>query len=285
MMRNAEEFAPEETDLSFMKTLLLGVLGKKPEVDQIIIKAAPDWPLDKISFTDRNILRIGLYELLFSDKKEVPAKVAINEAIELAKTYGGGKSSKFVNGVLGSIYREMGEPGKDEVSPKKKIIKDIPFEKMPIERLGGAVVYSIHNGEIYLALVHDVFGFWTLSKGRIEAEEDEKSGTIREIKEEIGADIIIEEELGSNEYVASHPEKGKLRKQVKYYLAKAPYKPLQLEKEGGGLDDTRWFKLSEIEGLNLYNDILPLLTKGIQKIVKEENTAPEVAPATELLTE
>lgn len=270
LLRNAVEFAPEETDPSFMRSLAMGVLGKMPEIDQIIIKAAPDWPLDKISFTDRNILRIGLYELLFADKKEVPSKVAINEAIELAKTYGGNKSSKFVNGVLGSIYREMGEPGKDEVSPKKKHIKDVPFEQMPIERLGGAVVYSRKENEIYLALVHDVFGFWTLSKGRIEPNEDEKNGTIREIKEEIGIDITIEEELGSNEYIASHPEKGKLRKQVKYFLAKAPYIPLQLEKEGGGLDDTQWFKLSEIGNLNLYNDILPLLTKAIEKIVKKE---------------
>ena len=212
MMRDAAEFAPEETDLTFMKTLLVSTLAKKPEVDLIISKAAPDWPLDKISTIDRNILRIGLYELLFSDKKEVPAKVAINEAIELAKTYGGSKSSKFVNGVLGSIYREMGEPGKDEVSKKKPFLKNIPFDKMPIERLGGAVVYSMNDGEVFLAFVHDVFGFWTLSKGKIEANENEVQVTVREIKEEIGLDINIKGELGSNEYVASHPEKGKLRK-------------------------------------------------------------------------
>jgi len=68
---------------------------------------------------DRNVLRIGLYELLYADRNEVPPKVAINEAIELAKNYGGPNSGKFINGVLGTVYREIGEPGKDD-KPKPK---------------------------------------------------------------------------------------------------------------------------------------------------------------------
>src|SRR5207253_638872 len=83
----------------------------------------------------------------------------INEAIELAKTFGGETSGKFVNGVLGAVYKEMGEPGKDEISPRKirEAKMNIPFEKMPIKVLGGAVVYAKHENEVYLALVHDVF--------------------------------------------------------------------------------------------------------------------------------
>jgi transcription antitermination protein NusB len=99
--RNISEFAPGMSDVSFMKKLLDGVLEKKPDVDHIIEKAAPDWPLEKISTIDRNILRIGLYELLFADRNEVPTKVAINEAIELAKSFGGESSGRFVNGVPG----------------------------------------------------------------------------------------------------------------------------------------------------------------------------------------
>ena len=139
--RNAEEFAGEAGDLSFMKELMISILEKRKDIDNIITKTAPDWPLDKISIIDRNILRIGLYELIFSDKKEVPAKVAINEAIELAKSYGGEKSGKFVNGVLGSVYREMGEPGKDETSKKKKnkiadmIISDVSKTSALFEKL------------------------------------------------------------------------------------------------------------------------------------------------------
>lgn len=267
--RNAEEFAGEAGDLSFMKELMANILEKRKDIDNIITKAAPDWPLDKISIVDRNILRVGLYELIFADKKEVPAKVAINEAIELAKSYGGEKSGKFVNGVLGSVYREMGEPGKDEVSKKKKNkTPDVPFEKMPIEKLGGTIVFSKDGSEVYIALVHDVFGYWTLPKGHIKEDESETSGTERAVSEEIGIPIAIKEKLGNNEYVASHPEKGKIRKQVIYYLAEAKFNPLKLDKTGG-LDDANWFKLKDILNLNFYNDILPIVTKAVNLLVNK----------------
>ena len=267
LLRDAAEFANDIVDLNFVRSLLNGVLSKRTELDLVITKAAPDWPLEKISTIDRNILRIGLYELLFADSKEVPAKVAINESIELSKNYGGEKSSKFVNGVLGSVYKELGEPDKDAVSKKKKkVIIDIPFEEMPIEKLGGAVVYAESDGNYYLAMVHDVFGYWTLSKGRLEAGEKEVDGTKREIKEEIGLDVDVMEEIGRNEYVANHPEKGKLRKQVIYFLAKADYKPLELEKDNGGLDEARWFKLSELQDMKTYGDILPFITKAVSLI-------------------
>ncbi len=269
--RDAGEFANDVVDLHFVRSLLLGVLSKKEEIDLVIEKAAPDWPLDKISTIDRNILRIGLYELLFTDGKEVPAKVAINEAIELSKNYGGEKSSKFVNGVLGSVYKELGEPDKDAVSKKKKkTIVDIPYEEMPIEKLGGAVVYAYDGTDYYLALVHDVFGYWTLSKGRLEADEKETDGTKREVKEEIGLDTEILDEIGRNEYVANHPEKGKIRKQVIYFLAKGPYQDLILEKDNGGLDEARWFKLTELENLKTYGDILPFITKAVSLISQQK---------------
>lgn len=265
--RNANEFAPGLGDATFAVKLADGVLKKRKDLDMIIEKAAPEWPLDKIANVDRNVLRLGLYELLFADRKEVPAKVAINEAIELAKTFGGETSGRFVNGVLGAVYKELGEPGKDETTQSKSKKKDVPFEEMPIKKLGGAVVYARHEGELYLALVHDVFGHWTLSKGKLEEGEEVKDGTIREIKEEMGIDITIESELAFNEYVASHPEEGKIRKQVTYYLAKADYKPLVLG-TSGGLTDAKWFPVTEIINLNFYNDILPIITKAVQILVK-----------------
>ncbi len=266
--RDALEFAPGNGDTTFMQELAEGVVSKRTEIDTIITKAAPDWPLDKISIIDRNILRLGLFELLFADRAEVPAKVAINEAIELAKSFGGENSGKFVNGVLGSVYKELGEPGKDAVSKKKDDKFNIPFEKMPIVKLGGAVVFARNSGIIYLGLVHDVFGHWTLSKGGVEETEDIKVGTIRKIKEEIGIDITIITELASNEYVATHPEKGKLRKQVTYFLAEAEYKPLKL-KQSGGLDKAQWFKVDEIGELNFYDDMLPIIAKAVQHIPKK----------------
>ncbi len=265
--RNIEEFAQNKTDRPFMEKLLDGILGKQPELDLVIEKAAPEWPIDRISPVDRNILRLGLYELLFADRKEVPAKVAINEAIELAKQFGGENSSRFVNGVLGAVYKEIGEPGKEEIGKRKK--RDVPFDEMPIERLAGAVVYAEDGGTMYLALVHDIFGHWTLSKGKIEEGEELEAGAIRSLQEELGLAIAIEAELGKNEYVATHPEKGKVRKQVHYFLASSPYTPIELEKKGG-LDDGQWFKVAEILALNFYEDILPIVTKAVTMLVAKK---------------
>jgi len=114
MARNIKEFAPGLDSVEFIKRLVKGVIDNLPKLDKIITKSAPEWPIEQITIVDRNILRLGLYELLFGDRAEVPPKVAINEAIELAKSFGGESSGKFVNGVLGTIYREIGEPQKDE---------------------------------------------------------------------------------------------------------------------------------------------------------------------------
>jgi N utilization substance protein B len=107
MRRNVTDFPLGEADMAFAESLLKNVIAKKEETDAVMIKAAPEWPLDKIAPIDRNVLRIGLYELLFGDKAEVPPKVAMNEAIELAKSYGGDSSGKFVSGVLGTVYRDI----------------------------------------------------------------------------------------------------------------------------------------------------------------------------------
>ena len=265
--KNLREFAPGLEDDAFVFSLTEEVLNRCGAVDEIIEKAAPDWPLDKISIVDINILRIGLTELLFGDRNEVPPKVAINESIELAKTFGGENSSKFVNGVLGAVYKEIGEPGKEQVSKKKKINEPVDIGKLPIEKLGGALVYAKKDRNVLFALVHDVFGYWTLSKGKMEENENVQEGTIRKIKEEIGLDISIKQKIGENEYVANHPEKGKTLKKVTYFLAESEYKELQLE-NSGGLDGARWFQLSEIPELRIYNDIIPLITKAVEIISK-----------------
>jgi len=110
--RNLAEFAPGIDEPEFAWKILHGVIQHLSEIDEILRKAAPEWPLEKIAIIDRNILRIGLYELLFADKNEVPPKVAINEAIELAKNYGGPNTPRFINGVLGTIYRQLEQPEK-----------------------------------------------------------------------------------------------------------------------------------------------------------------------------
>lgn len=118
---NLEEFASDMTDTDFPKKIINGVLENKTKIDQLITKYATEWPLDKITIIDRNVLRIGIYELKFD--QDIPAKVAINEAIEIAKNFGGESSGKFVNGVLGAIYKEMGSKEIDQ-QVKKKIINN-----------------------------------------------------------------------------------------------------------------------------------------------------------------
>lgn len=105
--RNIKEFGAGIDEPEFVWRIVKGVVEKFDALDKIISQAAPQWPMKQISVVDRNILRIGLFELLFADKDEVPEKVAINEAIELAKNYGGPNSGKFINGVLGTVYKEM----------------------------------------------------------------------------------------------------------------------------------------------------------------------------------
>lgn len=251
--RNLKEFAPGLEESDFIERLVGGVVKNQKKIDAIIEKAAPEWPLNQIAVVDKNILRIGLYELVFCDKKEVPSKVAINEAIELAKTFGGESSGRFVNGVLGTVYRELGLETEEET-------------KMPEEKLAGAVVYKKDNKNFLFAFVHDVFGYWTLSKGHIEEKESAQMGAAREIKEELGIDIKIEKEIGTNDYIASDPDKGKIKKIVTYFLASTKEKNLKL-KESGGLDNAGWFKIEELADLKMYEDIRPIVAKAIKLLL------------------
>jgi N utilization substance protein B len=105
--KNIAEFGPGLEDASLVWQVITGVVQHLVSIDKIIAQAAPEWPIDQITIVDRNILRMGLYELLYANKEEVPPKVAINEAIELAKSFGGESSGKFINGVLGTVYKEL----------------------------------------------------------------------------------------------------------------------------------------------------------------------------------
>jgi len=271
--RNESEFAPGNEDLPFMKKMLNNVIEKQEIIDQIIEKAAPEWPIEKINAVDRNILRMGLAELLFGDHNEVPPKVAINEAIELAKTFGGDSSSRFINGVLGAVYKEIGEPGKDQTSKRQKKLEDIDIASLPVEQKAGALVYSRKGDEIYFALVHDIFGYWTLSKGGCEEGESVEQAAIREVKEEIGLDITIKEKIGESEYIASPPNQGKIRKHVTFFLGESDYAPIVLEKGTGGLDDAKWFTLAEVANLKMYDDVTGYMANAITKLVGDGTPA------------
>lgn len=120
--QNFKQFAPKFNDHGFVKSIINGVTEHEAEIDGYITKYATEWPLDQITIVDRNILRIGVYELVFN--QDIPSKVAINEAIEIAKTFGGESSGKFVNGVLGAIYKDVAGTLKKTEKPHVKILEE-----------------------------------------------------------------------------------------------------------------------------------------------------------------
>lgn len=127
--RNMREFANELDEKDFAKSIVVDILKHQTDIDDRIRRFAPDWPLEKITTVDRNILRIGTYELVYNH--EIPSKVAINEAIELAKTFGGESSGKFVNGVLGAVFRNQLEQGLTKDVDKPREPKEAKETKEP----------------------------------------------------------------------------------------------------------------------------------------------------------
>lgn len=124
LQRNIDRYKEVVEDKEFISSLVHGVSEKQQELDGIIQPVAPDWPLSQIARIDRNVLRIGVYELYYNDK--VPKKVVINEAVELAKSFGSDNSSKFINGVLGTVLKQLEEKNatkKPEKAEKKTTTK------------------------------------------------------------------------------------------------------------------------------------------------------------------
>jgi transcription antitermination protein NusB len=123
LSRNINRYKKTIDDPDFIVKLVRGVAAKQQDLDAAIQPVAPEWPIDQIARVDRVVLRIGLYELLHD--KSIPPKVVINEAVELAKSFGGDNSSKFINGVLGTLLRQMQEADTVAIDLKKKTPKKV----------------------------------------------------------------------------------------------------------------------------------------------------------------
>ena len=254
--RNIQEFGPGLEDKTFVWQLIAGVVQHLPEINKIIEKAAPEWPLNQITITDRNVLRIGLYELLYANKEEVPPKVAINEAIELAKTFGGESSGKFINGVLGTVFKEMPESAKGAEA-----------ESMPEEILAGGIVFRKKGVSFQVALIKDVFNYWTFPKGHAEAGESLEQTALREIKEEIGlVDLTVVKNLGERVYNAKDNEKGNyVKRKVTDFLLETVETGNNLKAEdSSGIKEAKWFNLDEIASLQQYNETAKVLKSAIE---------------------
>jgi transcription antitermination protein NusB len=132
--RNIENFGNDLSDKEFPKILVTKIIENKDKLDEIIQKSAVERPISQINLVDRNVLRLGLYELIFDKTGDVPPKVAINESVELAKNFGGEHSFSFINGVLGTVYKTMLEINPEASTPVEKpseVVEETPSEDLP----------------------------------------------------------------------------------------------------------------------------------------------------------
>ncbi len=252
--KNLKEFAPEFKDNGFTKRLVMGVAEHQEEIDEFIKTFAPEWPLDQITTVDRNILRLGVYELKIAP--DIPPKVAINESIELAKTFGGESSGKFVNGVLGSIFKKMEETG---------------LQKIPQEICAGGVVVRYANGEPLILLILDPYNQWTLPKGHLDEGETVEDAAFREVQEETGVQtLLMKEKIGVVEYTVEKKQDDKKRvtiqKIVHYYLMETPDEKITVPTKKEAIKDGKWFTIDDALKTFGYENTKSILKEAVEKI-------------------
>ncbi|MBU1202635.1 transcription antitermination factor NusB [Patescibacteria group bacterium] len=249
-----KEFAPDFDDQGFSFELVNGIVKNQKKIDGLIAQFAPEWPIDQITMTDRNVLRIGVFELKL--KEDIPPKVAINEAIELAKAFGGDSSGKFVNGVLGSIYKEMVKNGEKQ---------DLPSQGIKEVSAGGMIYRQTDDG-YYFVLIMDAYGKWTFPKGGIEPGENEEEAALRELSEETGLQNLDSNGyLGETEVKVHKPNEKPYRKLIKYYLVETKDTEIVVPKVSE-LKDVKWFPLSEALDRIDYENAKDIFNKGLEKI-------------------
>jgi transcription antitermination protein NusB len=252
LKRNMEYLSPGRYDVEFTCALFDTILERLITLDELIVKAAPEWPMNKINIVDRNVLRIGLSEMLFNPGKDVPPKVAIDEAIEVAKEFGGESSGKFVNGVLGAVYKELDVT--EGVEKHKKLKK---------EYKSGLIVLRLDNDSVYIAMLMDKFKTYTLPRSDLEEGGDEamvaKSSAVRDFGIEIGEATFVDQ----HSYIAHHPEKGNIVKIIKYYYG------VTNQMNFNGVNDeeilaTVWVNYDDIDKIKIYKDLKPVIQKAIE---------------------
>lgn len=257
-------------DREYVVRLMKNILDRRLVVDEIIIKAAPEWPLSKIHSIDRNILRMALSEMLFIKKEEVPMKVAINEAIDIAKEYGNNTSSKFINGVLGSVYKELLSAQDEEKQEEMKM--EVKDKQLHIKNMLGIILYTHKDDQKYFGLIYDIFRHWGACKSESEKGEDLESEIIRIVNKEFGdmtkSNLINFETIGVTDFIAHDKDtKDKIKKVVNYYLVETDsFLPSRTE-EKDGIRKSDWIRIDEnLDTLRMYPDFVSILEKAKEKV-------------------
>lgn len=255
--RNCQEFLLLENSPEFALNLAIGVVLKKDIIDQIIEKAAPEWPISKISLIDRALLRLGIFELLYGGEYNIPPKVAINESIELAKAFGGDNSRKFVNGVLGGIFKEMQDGGQiEQESPKKE---------MKTEELVGACIFKQENGTWKIGLIGDMFKHFTCPKGHVVGDKNK----VEQLKEIVLREACVVchplDVVGDNSYIADSTD-FILRKRVTYFLAEAISEESFVASDG--IVSFGWYSEAELANIKIYKDMKSIIKKAFDIMEK-----------------
>jgi transcription antitermination protein NusB len=254
LQHTKEEFAPDFDDQGFTEELAKNVVDNQKLIDGLIAKFAPEWPLDQITVCDRNVLRIGIYELKLAP--EIPPKVAINEAIELAKAFGGDASGKFVNGVLGSIYKEMVKGGEKQ-NLASQGIKEVS---------SGGLIYRQEQDQYYFCLVLDAYGKWTFPKGHVEAGENLEETAVRELQEETGLqNLEVIEYIGETQVKVHKPGEAPFRKMIKYFLIKTADTEIKVP-DTKELQDVKWFTENEARNTLGYDNAKEIFDNGLKKL-------------------
>ena len=255
-----EEFTTGSPDRQMVEQSVFGLIKKKVIIDDILNKATSNWYVSTMFTVDRNILRMCVYEMIF-DRATVHPKISISESVELALRYGWQSNRKFVNGVLGSVYRELAATDPSIETRRVAYQNRHAGDEFPTEEKVSALVYSVKDNVVHMALVHDVWGYWTLPKGGAAEGEDTFTTCIREVSSEIGISITPTHILGENTYPTKHPEFGTIYKHTTYCLAHADHQKLFLV-TSGGLDDAQWFPMDTVVDLRMYNDVVQMILKA-----------------------
>ncbi len=238
-----------KVDQDFCFKIIDGVTKNLKEINNLIKKTAPEWPLEQIAGIDRAILRIGIFELVLD--KEVPPKAVINEAVELGKEFGGENSGKFINGVLGTIYRssERYEEEEEIVSSGAIIYSDEPDEKERNKFL----------------LIKDKYDKWTFPKTKVGEEETWQEAIARKARSALGIEKAeIVGEIGEAKYTDKNEGKN-IKKSVHFYLIKTEQKDSEVEKETN-IRGIKWMDMEEAREKIDYPNLKDIFKKALELI-------------------